>query len=212
MTRYNEVPHITNSSRALDNSVIPRLYCILVFWFVSGSFGIKSSASHRLHLLMQMIVTLSSPRDFRLPPRFRWAAALFKIVLFLTTLYACRMSEHLIAKDESCRQGAVVALRNLAHQCSSEEALETLLSHLVDVLNGSEGKLSTTEQRLGVLTAFGEVSCHVVTGASHVQHLSETAVKHLLVILKNEDELPTNLLLFEQTQSIHSACGYFAYL
>uniref|UniRef100_A0A1S4L777 TOG domain-containing protein n=1 Tax=Ixodes scapularis TaxID=6945 RepID=A0A1S4L777_IXOSC len=88
------------------------------------------------------------------------------------------IAQHLIAKDEACRQGAVLALRHLAKQCGSQEALEVLLSHLVEVLNGSEGKLSTTEQRLGVLMGFGEVSCHVVTGASHVQKLSEAALKH----------------------------------
>ncbi|KAG0431538.1 hypothetical protein HPB47_021683 [Ixodes persulcatus] len=103
-------------------------------------------------------------------------------------------TKHLIAKDEACRQGAVVALRHLAKQCGSQEALEVLLSHLVEVLNGSEGKLSTTEQRLGVLMGFGEVSCHVVTGASHVQKLSEAALKHLLQVLKSEVHEGTLLL------------------
>ncbi|CAN8015116.1 unnamed protein product [Ixodes persulcatus] len=104
------------------------------------------------------------------------------------------IAQHLIAKDEACRQGAVVALRHLAKQCGSQEALEVLLSHLVEVLNGSEGKLSTTEQRLGVLMGFGEVSCHVVTGASHVQKLSEAALKHLLQVLKSEVHEGTLLL------------------
>ncbi|XP_042146594.1 eIF-2-alpha kinase activator GCN1 [Ixodes scapularis] len=104
------------------------------------------------------------------------------------------IAQHLIAKDEACRQGAVLALRHLAKQCGSQEALEVLLSHLVEVLNGSEGKLSTTEQRLGVLMGFGEVSCHVVTGASHVQKLSEAALKHLLQVLKSEVHEGTLLL------------------
>ncbi|XP_077511063.1 lethal (3) 80Fj [Amblyomma americanum] len=104
------------------------------------------------------------------------------------------LAQNLIAKDESCRQGAVVALRNLAHQCGSQEALEALIKHLVGVLNGSEGKLTTTEQRLSVLTSIGEVSCHVVNGASHVQQLSEVALKHLLTVLKAEVHEGTLLL------------------
>lgn len=104
------------------------------------------------------------------------------------------LAQHLVAKDETCRQGAVVALKNLAHQCGSQEALEALIKHLVGVLNGSEGKLTTTEQRLSVLTAIGEVSCHVVTGASHIQQLSEIALRHLLAVLKAEVHEGTLLL------------------
>ncbi|KAH8028882.1 hypothetical protein HPB51_020013 [Rhipicephalus microplus] len=58
----------------------------------------------------------------------------------------------------------------------------------------SEGKLTTTEQRLSVLTAIGEVSCHVVTGASHIQQLSEIALRHLLAVLKAEVHEGTLLL------------------
>ncbi|KAL3209992.1 hypothetical protein MRX96_037537 [Rhipicephalus microplus] len=61
-------------------------------------------------------------------------------------------------------------------------------------IEGSEGKLTTTEQRLSVLTAIGEVSCHVVTGASHIQQLSEIALRHLLAVLKAEVHEGTLLL------------------
>lgn len=104
------------------------------------------------------------------------------------------LAQNLVAKDEACRQGAVVALHNLAHQCGSPEALEKLIKHLVGVLNGSEGKLTTTEQRLSVLTGIGEVSSHVVNGATHVQQLSEVALQHLLSVLKAEVHEGTLLL------------------
>ncbi|XP_037502518.1 eIF-2-alpha kinase activator GCN1-like [Rhipicephalus sanguineus] len=96
-------------------------------------------------------------------------------------------------KDESVARGQWWT-GNLAHQCGSQEALEALIKHLVGVLNGSEGKLTTTEQRLSVLTAIGEVSCHVVTGASHIQRLSEIALQHLLAVLKAEVHEGTLLL------------------
>ncbi|KAH8028883.1 hypothetical protein HPB51_020014 [Rhipicephalus microplus] len=57
--------------------------------------------------------------------------------------------EHLVAKDETCRQGAVVALKNLAHQCGSQEALEALIKHLVGVLNDQDfvdAEMSTSSE------------------------------------------------------------------
>lgn len=54
------------------------------------------------------------------------------------------------------RESAVEFLRSLASQCSDREAVDKLIKLLADILNGSEGKLTLWEQRVGVLTGKDE--------------------------------------------------------
>ncbi|XP_006865512.1 PREDICTED: translational activator GCN1 [Chrysochloris asiatica] len=61
---------------------------------------------------------------------------------------------------------AVLALRNLARQCSDSSAMEALSKHLFAVLGGSEGKLTVVTQKMSVLSGIGSVSHHVVSGPS----------------------------------------------
>ncbi|CAJ0964905.1 unnamed protein product [Ranitomeya imitator] len=49
---------------------------------------------------------------------------------------------------------AVVALQNLAHQCSDPSAVEALSKHLFAILGGSEGKLTAVAQKMSVLSAL----------------------------------------------------------
>ncbi|XP_075390131.1 stalled ribosome sensor GCN1 [Tenrec ecaudatus] len=61
---------------------------------------------------------------------------------------------------------AVLALRNLARQCSDSSAMEALSKHLFAILGGSEGKLTVVTQKISVLSGIGSVSHHVVSGPS----------------------------------------------
>ncbi|XP_053444213.1 eIF-2-alpha kinase activator GCN1 isoform X1 [Nycticebus coucang] len=61
---------------------------------------------------------------------------------------------------------AVLALRNLARQCSDSSAMEALTKHLFAILGGSEGKLTIVAQKISVLSGIGSVSHHVVSGPS----------------------------------------------
>ena len=51
---------------------------------------------------------------------------------------------------------------------------------------GSEGKLTVTAQRLGMLTAVGNLSNNSVTGTSSVQSLSSTVVECFIPVLQQE--------------------------
>ncbi|KAK7803834.1 hypothetical protein U0070_027292 [Myodes glareolus] len=61
---------------------------------------------------------------------------------------------------------AVLALRNLARQCSDSSATEALTKHLFAILGGSEGKLTVVAQKMSVLSGIGSLSHHVVSGPS----------------------------------------------
>ncbi|XP_023576671.1 eIF-2-alpha kinase activator GCN1 isoform X2 [Octodon degus] len=61
---------------------------------------------------------------------------------------------------------AVLALRNLARQCSDSSATEALTRHLFAILGGSEGKLTIVAQKMSVLSGIGSISHHLVSGSS----------------------------------------------
>ncbi|XP_019583398.2 stalled ribosome sensor GCN1 [Rhinolophus sinicus] len=80
---------------------------------------------------------------------------------------------------------AVLALRNLAHQCSDSSAMEALTRHLFAVLGGSEGKLTVVAQKISVLSGIGSVSHHVVSGPSS-QVLNGTVAELFIPFLQQE--------------------------
>nr|XP_044631702.1 eIF-2-alpha kinase activator GCN1 isoform X2 [Equus asinus] len=80
---------------------------------------------------------------------------------------------------------AVLALRNLAHQCSDSSAMEALTRHLFAILGGSEGKLTIVAQKISVLSGIGSVSHHVVSGHSS-QVLNGTVAELFIPFLQQE--------------------------
>ncbi|XP_067121067.1 stalled ribosome sensor GCN1 [Centruroides vittatus] len=96
------------------------------------------------------------------------------------------LGTHLYSKDDICREEAIIACKNLAQQCSSSSPLEELLKHLFGILNGSEGKLTVTTQRIGILSGIGSLSYHMVNGSLSIQALSEMVSENFILILKQE--------------------------
>ncbi|KAM4051160.1 stalled ribosome sensor GCN1 isoform 1-T1 [Anomaloglossus baeobatrachus] len=80
---------------------------------------------------------------------------------------------------------AVVALQNLAHQCSDPAAVEALAKHLFAILGGSEGKLTAVAQKISVLSGIGALSHHTVSGTSS-QELSGTVSELFIPFLQQE--------------------------
>ncbi|XP_055986980.1 stalled ribosome sensor GCN1 [Sorex fumeus] len=80
---------------------------------------------------------------------------------------------------------AVLALRNLARQCSDPSAIEALTRHLFAILGGSEGKLTIVAQKMSVLSGVGSVSHHVVSGPSS-QALNGTVAELFIPFLQQE--------------------------
>uniref|UniRef100_A0A8C2VN10 GCN1 activator of EIF2AK4 n=1 Tax=Chinchilla lanigera TaxID=34839 RepID=A0A8C2VN10_CHILA len=80
---------------------------------------------------------------------------------------------------------AVLALRNLARQCSDSSATEALTRHLFAILGGSEGKLTIVAQKISVLSGIGSISHHLVSGSSG-QVLNGTVAELFIPFLQQE--------------------------
>ncbi|XP_073864104.1 stalled ribosome sensor GCN1 isoform X1 [Macaca fascicularis] len=76
------------------------------------------------------------------------------------------LAGHLKSNSPRLMDEAVLALRNLARQCSDSSAMESVTKHLFAILGGSEGKLTVIAQKMSVLSGIGSVSHHVVSGPS----------------------------------------------
>ncbi|XP_074594708.1 stalled ribosome sensor GCN1-like [Brevipalpus obovatus] len=73
---------------------------------------------------------------------------------------------HLVFKEEDLIRIAVDGTKMMVHQCSDSTAVEELINHYFNVLNGSEGKLTVITQRLGALSDIGALSYNQVSGGS----------------------------------------------
>ncbi|ERE74489.1 translational activator GCN1-like protein [Cricetulus griseus] len=80
---------------------------------------------------------------------------------------------------------AVLALCNLARQCSDSAATEALTKHLFAILGGSEGKLTVVAQKTSVLSGIGSLSHHVVSGPSS-QILNGSVAELFIPFLQQE--------------------------
>ncbi|XP_035113700.2 stalled ribosome sensor GCN1 isoform X2 [Callithrix jacchus] len=76
------------------------------------------------------------------------------------------LASHLKSNSPHLMDEAVLALRNLARQCSDSSTMEALTKHLFAILGGSEGKLTVVAQKMSVLSGIGSISHHVVSGPS----------------------------------------------
>ncbi|KAL3857310.1 hypothetical protein ACJMK2_011991 [Sinanodonta woodiana] len=92
----------------------------------------------------------------------------------------------LTAKNDTTRAEACSAVANLAVQCSDPSAVEKVVVYLFEVFNGSEGKLTLTEQKISVLQAIGNMGKNAVSGTASLQNLSTTVAELFLSLLQNE--------------------------
>nr|XP_033809981.1 eIF-2-alpha kinase activator GCN1 isoform X2 [Geotrypetes seraphini] len=95
------------------------------------------------------------------------------------------LANQLKSNNTQLMDEAVVALHNLAQQCSDPSAIESLGRHLVSILGGSEGKLTAVAQKMCVLSGIGSLSYHVAFGSS-CQALSETIAELFIPFLQQE--------------------------
>uniref|UniRef100_A0A8C3MXS7 Uncharacterized protein n=1 Tax=Geospiza parvula TaxID=87175 RepID=A0A8C3MXS7_GEOPR len=95
------------------------------------------------------------------------------------------LASHLKSNSVQLMDEAVVALKNLARQCSDPSAVESLGRHLFAILGGSEGKLTVVAQKMSVLSGIGSLSHHVVSGSSS-QALSATVAELFIPFLQQE--------------------------
>ncbi|XP_053325705.1 eIF-2-alpha kinase activator GCN1 [Spea bombifrons] len=116
-------------------------------------------------------------------------SSLFASVTLDLSQYAVDLGKGLAGQlksnNSNLMDGAVVALQNLAHQCSDPAAVEALGRHLFAILGGSEGKLTAVGQKISILSGIGSLSHHVATGASS-QELSRIISELFIPFLQQE--------------------------
>uniref|UniRef100_A0A8D0LAP4 GCN1 activator of EIF2AK4 n=1 Tax=Sphenodon punctatus TaxID=8508 RepID=A0A8D0LAP4_SPHPU len=95
------------------------------------------------------------------------------------------LASHLKSNSPQLMDEAVVALKNLARQCSDPSAMESLGRHLFAILGGSEGKLTVVAQKMSVLSGIGSFSHHAVSGPSSPS-LSATMAELFIPFLQQE--------------------------
>ncbi|XP_072911784.1 stalled ribosome sensor GCN1 [Hemitrygon akajei] len=95
------------------------------------------------------------------------------------------LASQLKSNNPQLMDEAVIALRNLTHQCSDPAAAESLVRHLFAILGGSEGKLTAVAQKMSVLSGIGSCSHHTVSALSS-QGLSGTVAELFIPFLQQE--------------------------
>ncbi|KAG8455790.1 hypothetical protein GDO86_001836 [Hymenochirus boettgeri] len=95
------------------------------------------------------------------------------------------LAVQLKSNNTQLMDGTVIALQNLAHQCSDPAAVEIMGKHLFAILGGSEGKLTAVSQKISVLSGIGSLSHHAVSGSSS-QGLSKTISELFIPFLQQE--------------------------
>ncbi|XP_065343673.1 stalled ribosome sensor GCN1 isoform X1 [Cloeon dipterum] len=116
------------------------------------------------------------------------------------------LSSLLYSKQEDLRTAAAGAIKSVSQQCSNATAVEKLLLHLFGILQGSEGKLSTTDLKMNVLQGIGNLCTNAVTGSS-VHQLSCKAADNFIKVLDSEIHEGTLIKVLEMYSLW---CGKFA--
>ncbi|XP_044304801.1 eIF-2-alpha kinase activator GCN1 [Varanus komodoensis] len=95
------------------------------------------------------------------------------------------LASQLKSNSSQLMDEAIIALKNLAWQCSDPSTVESLGRHLFAILGGSEGKLTVVAQKISVLSGIGSCSRHAVSGASN-QALSKSMTELFIPFLQQE--------------------------
>ncbi|XP_015280782.1 PREDICTED: translational activator GCN1 [Gekko japonicus] len=95
------------------------------------------------------------------------------------------LASQLKSNSSQLMDEAIVALKNLARQCSDPATVESLGRHLFAILGGAEGKLTVVAQKISVLSGIGSCSHHAVSGSSN-QALSTAMAELFIPFLQQE--------------------------
>ncbi|KAJ6659087.1 hypothetical protein lerEdw1_019390 [Lerista edwardsae] len=73
------------------------------------------------------------------------------------------LASQLKSNSSQLMDEAVVALKNLARQCSDPSTVESLAKHLFAILGGAEGKLTVVAQKISVLSVHEGTLVHAIS-------------------------------------------------
>ncbi|KAI4797697.1 hypothetical protein KUCAC02_024912 [Chaenocephalus aceratus] len=89
------------------------------------------------------------------------------------------------ANNGQLAEEAVQAMQNLAKQCSDPSAVQDIVTHLFQILGGSEGKLTVVAQKMWCVSGISSCSHHSVSGTSS-QTLSSAVAVMFIPYLQQE--------------------------
>ncbi|KAL4660360.1 eIF-2-alpha kinase activator GCN1 [Arapaima gigas] len=95
------------------------------------------------------------------------------------------LASQLKANNPQLMEEAVWALQHLAQQCSDPTAVQDVVTHLFNILGGSEGKLTVVAQKMSVLSGISSCSHHALSGPSS-QALSSAVTALFIPYLQQE--------------------------
>lgn len=91
-----------------------------------------------------------------------------------------------ISQDETIQTAGRKAILALAKRCDSQSAANTIISYLLAVLGGSEGKLSTVAQKLSVVSTIRQVKDFLAIDTAVDSSLVSAVIVGMGPILKSE--------------------------
>uniref|UniRef100_A0A8D8V396 eIF-2-alpha kinase activator GCN1 n=1 Tax=Cacopsylla melanoneura TaxID=428564 RepID=A0A8D8V396_9HEMI len=188
-------------SAKLDSD-IPKYKNFLLDAFIK--MGISAKVQPPVYIIRhaQHLLSTVTPDEFKtlFLPAFqrsmlRSPEILLPVVRFIVEQFAIDLSPYsldlgkllganLYSKDDSLRSHAVLSLRSLSTRCLSSGDLAKLVTHLVAVFNGSEGKLTVPGYKMSVLEGIGSLSENKVSQDS--EPLVKSTLEQLLKILETE--------------------------
>ncbi|TNN77641.1 eIF-2-alpha kinase activator GCN1 [Liparis tanakae] len=143
----------------------------------SGSFLRHVSHSEFKELLLPTLLKtmLRSPEN-----AMQTVSCLLSAVTLDLSQYAMAIGKAIASQlkgnNVQLMEEAIQAMRNLAQQCSDPSAVQDIVTHLFQILGGSEGKLTVVAQKISVLSGIASCSHHAVSGTSSQTLSSAVAV------------------------------------
>ncbi|XP_050428073.1 eIF-2-alpha kinase activator GCN1 isoform X2 [Adelges cooleyi] len=95
-------------------------------------------------------------------------------------------SANLYSQNERARLESSELCKELALKCSDASAISSIVKLLFNIYNGSEGKLSTSEQKINVLQAIGNFSFNNVANDDKCQEIADYVVEQFIKVLDSE--------------------------
>ncbi|VVC28179.1 Hypothetical protein CINCED_3A005946 [Cinara cedri] len=95
-------------------------------------------------------------------------------------------SANLYSQNEKARCESAELCKQLAFKCSDVAAVSDVLNLFFNIYHGSEGKLSTSEQKNNVLQAIGNFSFNTVTNDDDSQQIAQLVVDQFIKVLDSE--------------------------
>lgn len=95
-------------------------------------------------------------------------------------------SANIYSQNERARIESADLCKQLALKCSDSTVISNILNFLFNIYHGSEGKLSTSEQKINILQAIGNFSFNTVTNEDNSQKLAESVIDQFIKVLDNE--------------------------